>query len=371
TNTMKKKLNKIIGLLLVQSIFLLNINAQTEIASFQLGSLDSYFSSYFQPFATATAVSMGGGWYNTAKTHKLIGVDISLLALSLTTVNDEDLLIDPADISLGSGLSLSSTTDIPTLSAEDGLAGPTLRQTIDVPVLGPQTEDVMELFSGKGVGMSAALNMFQIGIGLPKGTDLKIRFIPTIELKVSDDLNFGKVSMFGVGVQHDIKQWIPVVKEVPILQMSVVIGYSKFKMEYTAVPFPFTPELFEATTSLAAATWDDQYLGIDMSSLIVNAVVGINIPVVNPYVGFGLNKYNFDGGLKGTYPILSFQADNLGNVTQVVEDTELDPITITSNGTMMNVNAGLRIKLAVITLWGQYTVQKYPMATVGLGLSIR
>jgi len=365
------KLKKIIGLLLIQGFVFFNINAQTEVGSFQMSSLDSYFSSYFEPFATATAVSMGGGWYNTAKTHKLLGVDVSLVALSLTMVPEEDYVFDPAKISLGSGLSLSSTDNIPTLSADKETSGPTLMQEVDVPGIGIQDQEVMDLFSGQGVAMSGSPNMFQLGIGLPKGTDLKIRFIPTIELKAGDNFNIGKVGMWGVGVQHDIKQWIPVVKEVPILQLSAILGFSKFSLEYTATPFPFSEQMFGATTSLASTTWDDQQLGIDMSSFIFNLAAGINIPVVNPYVGFGLNKYSFDGGLRGTYPILSIQADNSGTVTQVVEETETDPITITSKGTMFNATAGLRIKLAVITLWGQYTVQEYSMATVGLGISIR
>ncbi len=366
------------GLLSISFLSAYSQAVDEEVASFRLSDINGYFDSYFSPFATATAVSMGGGWYNTAKTHKLLGIDISLVSLSIGMVPDEDLIVNSADIELGGGLNFSSTGDVPTFSAGDDVTPPDINMQVDYTnnTYGIDLHENQTLFApSKGAGLpfgGIAPNMFQLGIGLPKGTDIKVRLLPSISQM---GIEF---KMWGFGVQHDIKQWIPGVKDVPILQLSAVIAYSKLSLSanFSEIDesLTFNPAKFEAVSSLPEATWSDQSLGIDMSSLIGHLLVGINIPVVNPYLGVGFNKYSFDGGLRGSYPVISLrvQGDPTGvDVVNTIAESEPDPINIDVSGNMMNLDVGLRIKLAVITLWGQYTVQKYPVATVGLGLSIR
>ena len=381
TKTMRKYIYKFLSIILICTFTISLVNSQVideEVASFRLSDIDGYFNSYFNPFATATAASMGGGWYNTAKTHKLVGIDISLVALSIGMVPDADLIVNSADIELGGGLNFSSAGDVPTFSTVDDITPPDLNMQVDYTnstygITVNENQTLFTPFKGSGLPFGGlAPNMFQLGIGLPKSTDLKVRFLPAISQMGVE------FKMWGVGVQHDIKQWIPVVKEVPILQLSAVIAYSKLSLSTIFSELDeslsFDPAKFEAVSSLPESTWDDQSLGIDISSFIGHALVGINIPVVNPYLGVGFNKYSFDGGLRGSYPVISLrvQGDPTGvDVVNTVSTSEADPINIDVSGTMMNLDIGLRIKLAVITLWGQYTVQKYPMATVGLGLSIR
>lgn len=348
----------------------LKLNSQ-EISSFQLSDVNSYFNAYFEPFARATAVSMGGGWYNTANTHKLFGVDVTLIAISGAMIPDEDKLFPASELTLGNDLSLSTQADIPTLAASSDDKGPMLQKTVTyTPAVGGEltvTQDLFNLNSGAGVGIGMAPNMFQIGFGLPKGTDLKIRFIPKFSIK---PINLDEVSLWGFGVQHDIKQWIPVVSKVPVLQISALFAYSKFSAGYSGTPFPMDPALFQATSSLPDNTWDDQSLGIEASSFVGNLIIGAKLPVFHPYVSVGFNSAKFKGGLRGSFPIVSMQEQGI-NVVNVVEEVDKDPIDIDISETMMNVAAGFRLKLTVITLFGQYTLQKYPMFTAGLGISIR
>jgi hypothetical protein len=48
-----------------------------------------------------------------------------------------------------------------------------------------------------------------------------------------------------------------------------------------------------------------------------------------------------------------------------------NPLKVSTSSFMPNATVGLRIKLLILTLYGQYTVQEYPMVTGGLGFSIR
>ena len=351
----------------------LKVNSQQDLGSFRLSNVEPYYNSYFQPFGRSIAVSMGGGWYNTANTHKLLGVDISLIAISGTLIPDVDKVFFASSLELEDNLRLNSDPDdIPTLSAKKGDGTvPTLQMRYTHPITNEvEYQDMFPLSGGQGLGAGMAPNMLQIGIGLPKETDLKIRFIPTFSIPF---IKLDEVSLWGLGVQHDLKQWIPFVNKVPILQLSAVVAYSKFSASYSGKPFPITPELFSASVDAGTyptSTWDGQSFGIEASSFVGDVVFGLKIPVFQPYISLGFNKAKFSGGLRGSYPSITLRQDgtNVGNVVTGIDE---DPINIESNDLMFNAAAGFRLKLAVITFFGQYTIQKYPMVTGGLGISIR
>src|SRR5690606_10037309 len=75
-----------------------------------------------------------------------------------------------------------------------------------------------------GVTSFVPVPMIQLGIGIVKNTDLKIRLIPTQE---TDDFSF---KMFGIGVMHDVKQYIPGIKMLPF-DLSVFVGYTDLDFE--------------------------------------------------------------------------------------------------------------------------------------------
>ena len=52
-------------------------------------------------------------------------------------------------------------------------------------------------------------------------------------------------------------------------------------------------------------------------------------------------------------------------------NNEVDRVKVIDDLAMTNLTLGLRLKLALITLHGQYVFQKYPTASVGLGVSFR
>jgi len=53
------------------------------------------------------------------------------------------------------------------------------------------------------------------------------------------------VSLWGVGVKHDLKQWIPVVKSIPILNLAIMYGYTN--VNFHSGLKPLTPEFAEST----------------------------------------------------------------------------------------------------------------------------
>ena len=53
--------------------------------------------------------------------------------------------------------------------------------------------------------------MVQAGVGLIKNTEIDVRFMPKLEMK---NVNIG---LWGVGLKHDILQWLPIVDKIPIV----------------------------------------------------------------------------------------------------------------------------------------------------------
>ena len=70
------------------------------------------------------------------------------------------------------------------------------------------------------------LPMIQAGIGLIKNTAIDIRYMPM--LNVGDNIN---VNLFGIGLKHDVLQWIPVVGDAIPMSLSLQGGYTTLNTE--------------------------------------------------------------------------------------------------------------------------------------------
>lgn len=182
--------------------------------------------------------------------------------------------------------------------------------------------------------------MAHLGFGLPKGTDIKLRFTPTID--AGDDAT---LKLFGIGVMHDIKQWIPGIKLLPF-DLSGFVGYTKFKMETY-----FDPE----------ANPDQRGL-FEMNATTIQGLISKKFSILTLYGGLGYNIANSTLAMKGTYDI---------NEDGDISPTEVDPIDMKFSASGFRTTAGMRLKLAVITLHADYTIQKYKCLTVGFGISVR
>lgn len=160
----------------------------------------------------------------------------------------------------------------------------------------------------------------------------------------------GSFNIFGLGVKHDLKQWIPGLKLVPF-DFSGFASFNRLKAEYDIIVDD--PE-FEA----------DGKAILKASSVTVQGIVSKKLAIFTPYVGIGYNiagsSFNVDG--RFTY---------INTTTNAREDV-FDPISLDfSGGSSPRINAGLQIKLLILTLHAEYAIQKYNTFTVGAGISVR
>lgn len=318
--------------------------AQDEIDQLMNESIDDgrkLISAYLNPFMNSVSLGLNQGWYNTAKAHKIAGVDLTVTANAMT-IPQSDLFFDVSKL------------DLQVIELDDSSPDHPYAPT----VLGPERQPVFrftdeetgltETYVGPGgVDLKENLKrnwvpvpMANLGIGLPKGTDLKLRFTPTINM--GDD---GSLKIFGLGIMHDVKQWIPGIKLLPF-DLSGFVGYTKFKLEY----------YFDAENN------PDQRGIFEMNATTVQGLISKKFSVLTLYGGLGYNIANSNLAMKGTYDI---------NDDGQAGPNEVDPLDLKFSASGFRTTAGLRVKLAVLTLHADYTLQKYKCLTVGVGISVR
>lgn len=318
---------------------------------------EAYLNEYIQPFMFSFANGMAGGWYNTAKTHKPLGFDLTF-TVNVANIPTDQRMFNFGDVEEFNNLRLlsgNSDTDMPTLvggSTDEVLVlageyeapdGNTYTYTGET-FAAPEGFDVEELpIAG------APVPMIQLGLGLIKNTDLKVRY-GKYEATESG-LTYG-LELFGLGLMHDFKQWIPGIKHLP-LDMALFVGYSRFK---TTVDFEVDEGGFVA----------DGTGEMTASNTTIQALVSKKLSILTLYGGFGYNAVSSGFKVLGTL-------EN-GNLLDSNGDpyTVTDPVDLTyDGGSTFRGTVGMRLKLAIITLHTDYTFQKYNTLTVGLGLTVR
>ena len=323
-------------------------------------------TEYLRPLANSLGANLNGGWYNTAKVHGTLGFHLTF-TVSAAFVPDAAKMFDLTELALGDNVTPSSPMS-PTFAGEKG-SGPTLTYQQTVPGLpNPVTFLQYDLPGGTGLGFLPS-PMINAGVGLPKGFEIMGRYMPR--------MHYGGLSsgLWGIGFKHDIGQWIPFVKRIPILDFTIMYGYTN--LNANAELSPITPDdLIPAVTDhTSGISWDDQNLDLTTQGHTANFLVGATLPVVAFYGGVGISITQTNLKANGYYPI-----PTVNNTTYQVEVTNesalKDPIDIeikNSDGSTAKprFNVGMRFKFTVITIHFDYTYANYSVATAGLGISLR
>lgn len=292
-----------------------------------------YLEGYMAPAVNGLGFGASGGWYNSAETHKPGGFDITA-TVTMAVVPDVDRAFSMADANT---VDVVGSTDVPSLMGSD--VAPEFALKSD-----PNT--TFQGLGGFGTGMENAIGyvvvptpMAQIGVGLPKNTEVKLRYIPKVNAKGLD------LNMYGIGVMHNIKQYIPGVKLAPF-DLSVFVGYNKMKLR----------------TEFQSARTNNGELFFGFDSFNYQAIISKKMSILTVYAGIGASNTKLNLQVNGEVDI----DQNTSNGYELQDPIDLD---INTFGSKMSL--GFRLKLAVITLHADYTLQKYNALTVGVGVSIR
>lgn len=318
------------------------------------------FKAFISPWANAFGAGFNGGWYNTAKPHKLGGFDITLttnfgfVPKSAQTFDLKSLKFQTLSLTNPTGSSLAPTI------AGSSTAGPELHAMSG-------TIELAKFKSPGGVDLKfMPVPILQVGIGLPLGTEVKIRYLPNFSIK---DYQLG---IWGVGLVHSIMQYIPGNSLLPF-DISVFGGYSKLK---GVVPVSVQPEVsssidFKYVTFNPITSFLDQSATTDVSAWNASLIGSVKLAVVTFYGGLGYSKTKTNISFTGNYP--TPRAPVLPETKVVYDDSgvkKINPIDI-ENFSGLRANIGMRLKLTILTIHADYTKSQYNVLSLGLGATFR
>ena len=290
--------------------------AQTEIADGK-----SLIEAYLSPLGNSLGAALNNGWYNTAKPHQLGGFDVTITA-NLVLVPASAKTFNISESNNGTFSGGETPTILGNKSGETATSSAygtiTMPEGLNIPML--------------------PVPMLQAGVGLIKNTEIDVRFMPEIEM------NGVSTGLWGVGVKHDILQWLPIADKIPI-DVSFQAGYTKLSSQIM-LEDPNSLEKAEATLDIGATTF--------------NILLSKKIAMFTAYTGLGYNSAKTTFNVEGTYNIAGLSLD-------VNDLTEFE---FESNNNL-RANVGFRFQIAVLALQANYTFSEYPVATIGLGISIR
>jgi hypothetical protein len=357
---MNKQFIKRTGVLIILSLFSLASFSQFKDIDFlRTAPVDGvkYLEAYITPWANAFGAGLNGGWYNTAKPHKFGGFDITINA------------------SAGIVPTSAQTFDASKIGLSSSVTGAGISPT----VAGPDKPGLPMSYNSNGVTLASfkapqganwryiPVPSAQVGIGLPLGTELKVRFIPKIKIKDGD------VSLWGVGLLHNLTQYLPGNNALPF-DVSLFAGYTKLMAD---VPLALDPDqsVLQAYTTVNPATaFNSQNMKVDVEALNVSAIASLNLPVITFYGGIGYTKTRTGMELSGNFPLPVFVATPVPhaeyNDSGIKKGSDFPKMDI-KNFSGMRANIGFRIKLAIVTIHADYTRAQYNVITTGLGFSFR
>ena len=297
---------------------------------------------YVQPFPTGFGNGINGGWYTTAKAHKLFGFDIAVIANAAFVPEENETFTfrnsDYTNIKIDADPNNpNASVLIPTIFGSQELADRPLLQFTD------GNGGTISTSALPGSGLKEEINynivpsaMIQAGLGLWKNTDVIVRFVPE---QSTEDYEF---STFGFGIKHDLKQWIPFVKRLPF-DVAGFVGWNNVKSKFFLDP----------------SNEPSQALEFNTKTFMLQLLASKKFSIFTVYGGVGTTSYDTDVNMLGTY------------TTTSSGQTFTDPIQLAYDGSSMRANLGLNIKLFFLNIAAEYALQEYDVFTVRAGFSIR
>jgi len=321
---------------------------------------------YLEPYAHILGSDLNAGWYNTARPHKLGGLDVTA-TVSWARAPSSALSYNLANLDLNGTIEPNPGTEAPTVAGKQD-PRPRLSYTQMVDMGGGNMQEVeyanFAVPDGAGVDYFP-LPMAQLTVGLPFGTDVSARFIPTIGYR-----DYGEIGLWGVGGKHSISQWLPFFKEMKFLDISIQGGYTKV---HSSVHVTMEPQPLVEVDPYPDYNWDDQFITMNVEGWTLNLIASQTLSVITFYEGIGYASSMVDLLLEGHYPvntiILDESSPDFGKVSYEILE---NPIELRyKNYNNLRINVGARIKLSVLTLHYDFTYTLYATHSVGIGISFK
>ncbi|MGB3852744.1 MAG: DUF6588 family protein [Tunicatimonas sp.] len=375
--------------------------AQSDLNTLMRAGLDdatTLLDAYTAPLGQSTGANMNAGWVNAAAPLKSKRFELKLIGnVAYVPEGRRSFSLDALGFNAPTTREVDGRTftevwqykfsEAPTVfGAAEGEERETIRKvvTYENPVSGfEEKATVAELTLPEGLDL--ALNpltpAMQLNVGVPLGTEVMIRFLPSTNI-VRDETTFTYNGLLGVGLKHDIKQWVPYLRQLPV-SFSLAAAYSNTR---ASLAFPsILPEAPTGTTfadstrantnyqgpSVTDADYSGQGAEFRVQAWNVNALVSREFTLVSVYGGVRYARSTTTLQLRGTYGVADVPYYNTENPTDsnnrlltLVNFT--DPIESKTAHGQASLVGGFRFKLGFLALSGEATLSRFSTASLGI-----
>jgi len=312
---------------------------------------NKYLQNYLEPFGKGEILNMGRGWFNTARVHKRLGFDVTISAqLALIPDSKQNFAFNNSDYATFK-LKTGTSATIPTFIGDAGQQALTVNTTVD----GKSVSYEFNTPSGIGkdfknsVGFVAVpLPVAQLGVGIFKNTELKLRYFPKTSFSGT------QVGVFGLAVQNEIGNYIPVFKRLPFLHLSALAGYNTVNVDY---------DLTGKGTPGA-----NQKAQLRINAFTLQAIGSVKLAFFEVYTSLGYTTGKAHTDLKGSY-VITYKDNTSGGTYST---TVVDPIALSYDNSGISNTWGARINLFFLKIFADYTfAPTYNGAGAGIAFSFR
>ena len=286
--------------------------------------------------------SSNGGWFNSAKVHKKLGVDLSL-RLNASFVPSADQVFSISNLEYIT----SEANDLPTIigsSRQEELI-------VTIPPDGILPEMKTTIKSPKGIKSKLPLGaipapVLQLAIGIPFDTEVILRYSPEYHRKGID------MSFKGLGIKHNLLQYFGPIDKFPI-NISALASYSKMKIDYDIQSF-------------SSIKGSGQVAQFSLNNYNLLLIASLDVLVVNFYAGFGFSGGDSSFKMLGQYD-LEYQTESNIPITRSLND----PIDMNFNVSGYQTTIGAKFKFLIFSAYADFTFQNYNTLSTGISINFR
>ena len=286
--------------------------------------------------------SSNGGWFNSAKVHKKLGVDLSL-RLNASFVPSADQVFSISNLEYIT----SEANDLPTIigsSRQEELI-------VTIPPDGILPEMKKTIKSPKGIKSKLPLGavpapVLQLAIGIPFDTEVILRYSPEYHRKGID------MSFKGLGIKHNLLQYFGPIDKFPI-NISALASYSKMKIDYDIQSF-------------SSIKGSGQVAQFSLNNYNLLLIASLDVLVVNFYAGFGFSGGDSSFKMLGQYD-LEYQTESNIPITRSLND----PIDMNFNVSGYQTTIGAKFKFLIFSAYADFTFQDYNTLSAGISINFR
>lgn len=286
--------------------------------------------------------SSNGGWFNSAKVHKKLGVDLSL-RLNASFVPSADQVFSISNLEYIT----SEANDLPTIigsSRQEELI-------VTIPPDGILPEMKTTIKSPKGIKSKLPLGavpapVLQLAIGIPFDTEVILRYSPEYHRKGID------MSFKGLGIKHNLLQYFGPIDKFPI-NISALASFSKMEIDYDIQSF-------------SSIKGSGQVAQFSLNNYNLLLIASLDVLVVNFYAGFGFSGGDSSFKMLGQYD-LEYQTESNIPITRSLND----PIDMNFNVSGYQTTIGAKFKFLIFSAYADFTFQDYNTLSTGISINFR